>query len=137
MSKIILADGGNDRDIREGTLSRREQKQYERVNRQAVSIGQLPPLVARIVDPAFTVMHQSIRETDLALVALKEIIAEKLNITDEEFEMKFDEVVERSKQTPNSPALEEAQEASQGDVKPLREVPQETEEQSPRRLVEG
>lgn len=135
MNKIILAGSGNDADLREGNLSRREQKQYERFSRHAVTVEKLPGFVARIVDPAFTAMHRSVRETDLALVALKEIIGERLNITDEEFEMKFNEIVERTNVTPNSPALAESQENAKGKVVSLQDGPE--NESVPRRTLEG
>jgi hypothetical protein len=142
MSEIIIASA-NEQDLREGTgdierLTRRQEKQFARVAKQAVTIEKLPMLVSRIVDPAFTVMQRDYAALQLTVVALKEIVAEKLNLSEDEMNEMFNRTLERLQQTPNSPALEESQANAVGEVKRLDEpaVVVETET-APRRLLEG
>jgi hypothetical protein len=96
----------------------------------------LPSLVPQIVDPALSHLFGRIATQQLAITAMTEIMVEKLNITEEDMDAKFAEIVERVKNaTPNSPALAESQEASEGSVARLDEVPP-VEESAARRLVD-
>lgn len=132
----------------EGKLSKRQKKQYERFLNQAVTVKLLPGLVQKIVDPALAVLDRSLRETDLSLMALVELLCDKGIITEEDAEAKLKEIYDRinaemQQQNQQSPAREQAEQAAPEGAKVERLVepqgiPALTEDETaPRRLVEG
>lgn len=147
MSNLIIPDA---QDVE--SMTNRDRKQFEREQKdKALAPFKqlrvkdlyeiLPLLVPPIVDPAFSQLYSELMATRVTLVALKEIMLEKLDITEGEMDAKFDEILDRiQKETPNSPALAEAKEAAEdaNKVQRLDEPGSVREgEQASRRLVEG
>lgn len=132
MSKIIVPNRADIAGLEaESKMTRKERKLLERLASQPVTRGELPMAVARIVEPGFKRIYDRSSEVALTVIALCELMIEKGVLTREEVEAKENEIVENArkaaesaKNTPNSPALEEATKNAEGrEVSRLDEVP--------------
>lgn len=152
---IILPNAEDIRDVESaGTindgaeLTRRQRKQLERQmeneTRKLLKPAQL--LHINVLARSIESVANSLTETDISFLALVELMEEKGIITKEEVMEKEQEVFKRLskvRETPNSPAAQEAKEAADDEttVERLDEVPPtvtETDDEAmPSRIVEG
>lgn len=142
MGRIILPLDA-DLKVSDGEeLTRRQRKKLERQMEQERRALLKPAQMVHVVSLANIIQNlaNTLTENDIALMALFEVMEEKGLLTKEELVEKQKAIVDKVRETPNSPAAEEARESAEdpSQVERLDEVPPAVEEEElPDRLVEG
>lgn len=146
MGRIILPnvlDADLKDEVSDGEeLTRRQRKKLERQMEQERRALLKPAQMVHVVSLANGIqkLANMLTENDIVLAALFEVMEEKGLLTKEELVEKQKAIVDKIRETPNSPAAEEARESAEdpSQVGRLDEIlPAVEEEELPNRLVEG
>ena len=144
MGRIILPlDADLKAEVSDGEeLTRRQRKKLERQMEQERRALLKPAQMFHVVSLANGIhnLANTLAENDIALMALLEVMEEKGLLTKEELVEKQKAIVNKIRETPNSPAAKEARESAEdpSQVERLDEVPPAVEEEAlPNQLVEG